>query len=79
MINIASHVHQYVPMIEYQNQTRITSNNTTVDVTEDNSVLHSILFGGDKLTAARLRGANKRSQMQFHYCSKATRRPNSSC
>ena len=59
MINIAIHVHQYVPIIERDNQIQVTTNNVTVDVTEYSSVLHQVLFGGDQLTAARMRGAKE--------------------
>jgi len=59
MIQIASHVHQYVPIIEHETQTRITTDSTVVDVTEHSSVLHPLLFGGDQLTAARMRGAKE--------------------
>ena len=59
MIKIASHMHQYVPIIEHENQRHLTTNNVTVDVTEHSSVLHQLLFGGDQLTAARIRGAKQ--------------------
>lgn len=58
-IKIAKHVHQYVPIIEHENQIHLTTNNVTVDVTEHSSVLHQLLFGDDQLTAARIRGAQQ--------------------
>ena len=59
MIKIATHVHQYVPIIEQEDQIQLTTNNVTVEVTENSSVLHQLLFGGDQLTAARIRGAKQ--------------------
>ena len=59
MIKIATRVHQYIPIIEQEDQIQLTTNNVTVEVTENSSVLHQLLFGGDQLTAARIRGAKQ--------------------
>ena len=55
MIKIVSHMQQYVPNIDYTDKCFIPSRMEYVD--KPSSVLHNILFGGDQLTAARVRGA----------------------
>ena len=54
MIKIMAHVHQYVPVTEYEREVQV-DNDTTVQ--QIHSKVHKILFGGDQLTAARIRGA----------------------
>ena len=56
MIKIMSHVHQFVPVVECEKQVEINSEMT---VSKDCSKAHSLLFGGDQLTAARIRGAQE--------------------
>ena len=57
MIEILSHLHQYVPAREYTKEVYIPSIHETV--LENNTELTQILFGGDQLTAARARSALK--------------------
>lgn len=57
MIEIVRHLHQYVPTIEYQEELLIPSIGQTVKVPR--AKFSPLLFGGDQLTAARIRGAKK--------------------
>ena len=57
MVQILSHMHQYVPVIEQSEDYYIPSIDETVQVRK--ASLHPILMGGDQLTAARARGAKK--------------------
>ena len=54
MIKILSNVHQFVPVVEYGHEVDIVNGRT---VSQSVSRLHSLLFGGDQLTTARVRGA----------------------
>ena len=56
MIKIMSHVHQFVPVIECEKQVEINSEMT---ISQYCSKVHSVLFGGDQMTAARIRGAQE--------------------
>jgi len=56
MVDIMSHLHQYVPVVT-STQEIMTSTGETVQ--KENSVLHPILVGGDQLTVARARAAIK--------------------
>ena len=56
MIKIMSHIHQFVPVIEHERQVDVGDGRT---VTQPTSTLYSLLFGGDQLTAARVRGAKQ--------------------
>ena len=56
MIKIMSDVHQFVPVVECEKQVEINSEMT---ISQDYSKVHSVLFGGDQLTAARIRGAQE--------------------
>ena len=55
MVKIMYHMQQYVPAVEYSNECYIPS--TMESVTTPAAALHKKLFGGDQLTAARIRGA----------------------
>ena len=55
MIEILTHLHQYVPLKEFTKEMFIPSIEKVV--TKQDTVLSNILFGGDQLTAARARGA----------------------
>ena len=54
MIKIMSRVHQFVSVVEYPLEVDIGNGKT---VLQPVSRYHSLLFGGDQLTAARARGA----------------------
>ena len=55
MIKILQHMHKYVPTVEQEDKIFIPS--LEKDVLKSNTVQHPILFGGDQLTVARIRGA----------------------
>ena len=57
MVDIMTHLHQYVPAIEYTASATIPSTEETVQV--QHAALHKIFFGGDQLTVARARSAQK--------------------
>ena len=57
MVDILSHLHRYVPMVEYTEDTVVPNTDTTVSVPK--ASVHPILIGGDQLTAARARSALK--------------------
>ena len=56
MIKIMTHVHQHVPVVEYERRIQVDEDTT---VLQSQSKVHGILFGGDQLTAARIRGAQE--------------------
>lgn len=70
MVDILALLHQYVPTREYTTDTYKTSINETV--TEHKAEVRQLLFGGDQLTASRLRGALK---AMSNATSQALRRP----
>lgn len=55
MIDIISHLHQYVPIVDTVTSD-LAVNNTDKP---QNEKLHPLLFGGDQLTAARVRGCQE--------------------
>lgn len=55
MVEIMSHLHHYVPSVEYTE--KITVNEEPVEVLQ--ASITKILLGGDQLTAARARGARR--------------------
>ena len=57
MAEILTHLHQYVPQVERENQCFIPGTNDQVTVYEANT--HSILLGGDQVSQARARSALK--------------------
>lgn len=57
MIDIVSHLYQYVPSKECTNLVYIPSKDQFV--LKESALVHNVLFGGDQLTAARVRGAIK--------------------
>ena len=57
MIEILTHLHQYVPVKEHTKNVFIPS--TSEVVTAQEAKVKQVLFGGDQLTAARARGAIK--------------------
>ena len=57
MIQILSHLHQYVPVMEYDEDLFVPSINE--EVTVPKALFSPVLLGGDQLTAARARGAKK--------------------
>lgn len=56
MVEIMSHLHQYVPAISSTQEVTISTGET---VQKERTVLHPILVGGDQLTVARARAAIK--------------------
>ena len=57
MVDIVSHFHQYVPLIEGTKCIYVDGIGETVEVPNDS--LYKLFLGGDQLTAARARGAIK--------------------
>ena len=57
MVEIMSYLHQYVPCIESTKDVRVQANGEVVSVPQ--ATFHSIVIGGDHLTAATARGAKK--------------------
>ena len=57
MIAIVSEAHRYVPGIKYTAKHVIES--TGEEVAVPSAVYHHLFFGGDQLTAARVRSAQK--------------------
>ena len=57
MVEIMAHLHQYVPAVEYKSTVFIPSTGETVEV--QNATMCKVLLGGDQLTVARARGAQK--------------------
>ena len=51
-----SHVHQFVPMVECEQEVDVGDGRTT---SQPMSLLQPVLFGSDQLTAARIRGAQE--------------------
>jgi len=63
MVDILTHLHQYVPQVPYAQQ-KITSNGEVVHT--NHSQMHKILMGGDQMTAARTRAAlNSRANSEI--------------
>ena len=57
MVEILTHLHQYVPIQEYTETTMVPETDESVDVSK--AFVHSIFLGGDQLTANRARNAIK--------------------
>ena len=57
MGEIMSHLHQYVPAQEFTEEVSLPNTGGMVPVQK--AVIHSILFGGDQLTAAQAREAKR--------------------
>ena len=57
VVEIMSNLHQYVPTVKYVEDCFIPSTGVTAQVSK--ASLHSMIIGGDQLTAARARGAKK--------------------
>ncbi len=57
MVEIVKYLHQYVPVIRSEEEQLIPSRDETVHITK--AQFSPVLFGGDQLTAARIRGAKK--------------------
>jgi len=57
MVEILTHLHQYVPVKEFMKEVFIPSIDEVV--TKQEAMLSKFLFGGDQLTAARARSAIK--------------------
>ena len=55
MIEILRYLHKYVPVIEREQEILIPSQDKSISRT--NTVQHRLIFGGDQLTVARVRGA----------------------
>ena len=56
MVDIMTHLHQYIPAVTSLQQRSISTGTTC---TEEKARIHHILVGGDQLTAARARSAIK--------------------
>lgn len=56
MVDILTHLHQYVPTVNYSQKKTISTGETAL---EERATFHKILVGGDQLTVARARTAIK--------------------
>ena len=56
MVDIMPHIHQYVPVMEYMQDTPVLFSE---EVPVPQAIFYSIVFGGDHVTAARARGARR--------------------
>ena len=56
MVDILKDIHNYVPSVPYSKQKQLS---TGVVTTEEKASMHRIVVGGDQLTAARIRAAQK--------------------
>ena len=54
MVDILAHISDYIPTVASSREVTLSNGKK---VLEDQSVMHSILLGGDQLTAARVRAA----------------------
>lgn len=54
MVDIMESLHQYVPTQSSQLQSTIPGSDEEVELVKD--TFHTVLFGGDQMTAARARG-----------------------
>ena len=57
MVDIMAHLHQYVPAVEYTKSILVPHTGEEVQV--QHVSCHKTLFGGDQLTVARARGAQR--------------------
>lgn len=56
MVDIMSHVHQYVPTVAHTEEVTLTTGEKVVVNRES---MYPLLFGGDQMTASRARSAKK--------------------
>lgn len=64
MVDILSHLHQYVPMVTSTNVINVPQSREAEVVTSEQ--LHHLLIGGDQLTSERVRGAKGVRQNSTH-------------
>lgn len=57
MVDIMSHLHQYVPATKYTASVTVPGTEETVQLQQ--AAFHKIFVGGDQLTAARARSSQK--------------------
>ena len=57
MVDIMSNLHHYVPTVKYTDNVSIPDVEESVEL--PHAIFHKILFGGDQLTVAKARGAQK--------------------
>lgn len=56
MIDILTTLHKYVPYVAHLTKRQISTGEV---ITEEKATMHRIIVGGDQLTAARIRGAQR--------------------
>ena len=59
MISILEELHKYVPVVSSTTQTNVLVDGEVEECTVIDDKFHRLLFGGDQLTAARARGAQR--------------------
>ena len=57
MVDIMTNLHQYVPTKTSVSKSTVPGSDEEVEIVED--TFHTILFGGDQMTAARARGSQR--------------------
>ena len=59
MISILEELHKYVPVVSSTTQTNVPVDGEVEECTVIDDKFHRLLFGGDQLTTARARGAQR--------------------
>ena len=57
MVDIMNNLHQYIPTKTSITKHTVPDSDEEVEIVED--TLHTVLFGGDQMTAARARGSQR--------------------
>lgn len=56
MVQILSHLHQYIPSVSFTTKTTLDTGEV---VEKEKANIHRIIIGGDQLTAARIRAGQR--------------------
>lgn len=64
MVDILSHLHQYVPMAAETKKMKVPGTDVVEEIQAEN--LHYLVIGGDQLTVERIRGAQSMRRNSIH-------------
>ena len=64
MVDILTHLHQYVPMVSSLNEVHVPNSGACEHIPSE--ALHHLLIGDDQLTAERVRGAQSIRRISTH-------------